>query len=154
MKIRRAMLSDVPNLQELWVEFMDHHSNLDPDYVRSHDAVANWARYVHSKFGDKSAAVFVAVDDGHVVGYIGALVRDYPPVFNIKKHGFIEEIAVTEKSRRLGIASQLWSAAEEWLLAQEVTRIKVNIDTANPESQGFFRRLGFLDYTETLLKKY
>jgi ribosomal protein S18 acetylase RimI-like enzyme len=154
MKIRKARHSDVPELKKLWIEFMDHHSNLDPDYIRSDDAAANWVKYINSKFESDSAVIFVAANDRDIVGYIGVLVREYPPVFAIRKYGFIEEIAVTAKQRRQGIASQLWSAAEEWLQSNGITRIKVNIDVANPESQGFFRSLGFLDDTETLLKKY
>jgi GNAT superfamily N-acetyltransferase len=154
MKIREARPKDVPSLQELWVEFMDHHSHLDPDYTRSEDAVTNWAKYIHSNFENDSAVVYVAIEDGRPVGYIGALLREYPPVYAIRNYGFIEEIAVTKKYRRQGIASRLWSAAEEWVRSQGVTRIKVNIDAANAESQVFLRSQGFLDNTETLLRKY
>ena len=154
MKIRRARPEDVPELQVLWVEFMDHHSRLDPDYERRADAVANWLKYLDGKFEDESAAVFVAVDEARIVGYIGALVRTYPPVFTLEKHGYIEEIAVTREFRRRGIATGLWSAAERWLLSRGVERIKVTIDIDNPESRGFFRNRGFGEFTETLIKKY
>lgn len=154
MKIRPARLNDVSDLQGLWIELMDHHSKLDSDYRLTENADSNWADYIRSKFENKNAALIVAVCDERLVGYIGALVREYPPVYTIKKYGFIEEIAVTRNYRRKGIASQLWCAAEDWLLSQEVTRIKVNVDAANPESQSFFRNQGFLDSTETLLKKY
>jgi ribosomal protein S18 acetylase RimI-like enzyme len=154
MEMREAKPSDVSRLKSLWSEFMDFHSNLDPDYIRSEDALVNWADYIHSKLEDDSAAVFVATEDKAVVGYIGAMVRQYPPVYTLKKYGFIEEIAITREFRRRGIASQLFRVAEEWLLAQGVNRIKVNIDVANKASQGFFRSQGFIDSTETLMKKH
>ena len=154
MNIRRAKPGDVPVLQKLWLEFMAHHRDLDPDYRLSEDALANWGEYLRSKFDNEAAAVFVANDGGAIVGYIGALIRDYPPVFTLKSYGFIEEIVVTRHSRRKGVASLLWTAAEEWLLSMGIDRIKVNIDCANPESQGFFRSKGFLDSTETLMKTY
>ena len=154
MEIRQAKSSDVPGLQGLWIEFMDYHSGLDPDYARSAGAATNWAEYIHSKFGDESAAFFIAIESDAVVGYIGAIIREYPPVWTLKKFGFIEEIAVTSEFRRRGIACRLFSTAEKWLLAQGVNRIKVNIDVANEASRGFFRHQGFLDHTETLIKKY
>ena len=61
MRIRRARQEDVPELQKLWIEFIDHHSKLDPDYVLSEDAATNWSKYILSKFEDDSAAIFVAV---------------------------------------------------------------------------------------------
>ena len=133
---------------------MDYHCGLDPDYARLEEATTNWAKYIHSKFDDESAAIFIAIEREDVVGYIGAVIREYPPVWTIRKFGFIEEIAVTSEFRRRGIARQLFSVAEKWLLAQGVNRIKVNIDVANEASQGFFRDQGFLDCTETLIKKY
>jgi hypothetical protein len=39
MEIRPARPEDVPGLVDLWIEFMDFHSALDQDYVRSPDAV-------------------------------------------------------------------------------------------------------------------
>ena len=154
MKIRKAVHSDIPALEHLWIEFMDHHAELDPDYVRSGDASKNWVEYMESRMESDSAIVFVAVDGSDIVGYVGALIRDCPPIFRIQKYGFIEEIAVTADRRRQGIATRLWSAAEAWLRSRGMTTIRVNINVNNPESRGFFRRLGFFDDTETLLKKY
>lgn len=154
MDIRRAGQEDVPGLQRLWIEFMDHHSRLDPDYTRRDDAVTNWSTYLESKFDDESAAVFVAADEKRLLGYIGALVRAYPPVYTLQTYGYIEEIAVTRRFRRQGIGSGLWSAAERWLLSRGVERIKVAIDVANPESRGFFRSRGFVENTETLIRRY
>jgi ribosomal protein S18 acetylase RimI-like enzyme len=154
MKIREAMPDDVPGLQALWIELMDYHSHLDPAYARSEPAVTNWANYVNSKFKDESSAIFVAIDSGTLMGYVGAVVREYPPVWTIRKFGFIEEIAVTGDSRRHGIGRQLLVVSEEWLLAQGVKKIEVKIDVANKASQGLFRSQGFMDHTETLIKNY
>ena len=153
MNIREFRRSDVPRLQELWIEFMDYHSDFDPDFKRSENAETNWANYIYAKFDKTSETVFVAIEDGCVVGYAGVVVREYPPVFTIKNFGFIEEIAVTSKFRRHGIASQLLFAAEAWLQERGVEQVRVNIDVANKSSKGFFRSHGYLNDTETLLKK-
>ena len=154
MHIREAVPGDVSELKVLWTEFIDYHSDLDSDYTRSDDALANWVYYIDTKFDDDLAKILVAVEDEIVVGYIGAMIRMYPPVWTISKYGYIEEIAVTENFRRKGIASQLLTAAQKWLLSHGTSRIKVNIDSANEASQGFFRSQGFLDNTETLIKKF
>ena len=154
MHIREAVPDDVPDLKELWTEFMNYHSDLDSDYTLSDDALTNWAEYLDAKFDDSLAKIFVAVEDEIVVGYVGAMIRMYPPVWTITRYGYIEEIAVTKNFRRKGTASRLLAAAQKWLLSEGISRIKVNIDSANESSQGFFRSQGFLDNTETLIKKY
>ena len=153
MNIREFSQSDVPRLQELWIEFMDYHSDFDSDFKRSENAETNWVSYIHSKFDKTSEMVFVAIEDGVIVGYVGVVVREYPPIFTIENFGFIEEIAVTSSFRRHGIASQLLLAAEDWLQERGITQIRVNIDLANNASKGFFRSHGYLNDTETLLKK-
>jgi len=154
MYIREAVPDDVSGLKVLWTEFMDYHVDLDSDYTRSDDALANWVDYINAKFDNESTKILVAVEEDIVVGHIGAMIRMYPPVWTITKYGFIEEIAVTERFRRKGIASRLLAAAQKWLLSEGISRIKVNIDSANEASQGFFSNQGFLDHTETLIKKY
>jgi ribosomal protein S18 acetylase RimI-like enzyme len=132
---------------------MDYHSGFDPDFQRSEDAVSNWEKYIQSKFEKASETLFVAIKDDEIVGYVGVIVREYPPIFTVEKFGFIEDIAVTSKFRRQGIATRLLAAAEDWLQAREIKQIRVSIDVANQSSQGFFRCHGYLDETETLMKK-
>lgn len=154
MEIRKAQPGDIPGLSRLWMEFMEYHRRLDSDYELSEGALDRWVDYVTSKFEDESAQLFVADNGGELVAYTGAVIRDYPPVFTIQRYGFIEEIAVTEKYRRQGIARRLFEAAEKWLLSHQLDRIEVRIDSANPASQAFFRNRGFQDHVVALMRKY
>ena len=154
MEIRKAQLNDIPGLTGLWLEFMEYHRRLDPDYELEEGALDRWVEYVTSKFDDESAQLFVADCDGELVAYAGAVIRDYPPVYTLKNFGCIEEIAVSRNHRRKGIACQLFEAAEDWLLSKNVERIEVSIDSANDASQGFFRDHGFQDHVVRLIRKY
>ena len=49
MEIRLAIPSDVDELVELWLEFMDYHCALDSGFVRAPGASAKWADYISSK---------------------------------------------------------------------------------------------------------
>ena len=154
MKVRTAEESDVPGLVELWVEFMDFHTALDPDFARSGNAKANWSDYITSKLGDETYRVLVATDGQVLAGYIVAIVQEYPPIRTIEKFGFIQEIAVARQFRRKGIARQLFESAEVWLIAKGVPQVEVKIDIANEASQALFGSEGFVRHTETLIKKF
>lgn len=153
MIIRPARPADTLHLVELWTEFMDFHIPFDPAYTRSDDAVENWVRYVKSKFSDDKCQLFVAETGGGIVGYVGAVVKEYPPVFEVLKYGFIEEIAVTREYRQSGVGGQLAGAAENWLRNAGVTSIDVKIDVANEASLALFQGRGFAARTMTLTRK-
>jgi len=153
MDIRPAKPEDIPGLVDLWIEFMDFHSALDQDYVRSPDAVEKWTAYISEKIADEKFQIIVAVDQGNLVGHLVATIRDYPPVFTIKNFGFIQEIAVNENYRRQGVARRLYAAAEEWLRSVGVSRIQTNVDSLNQASRSFWKVVGFEPHTETLIKK-
>lgn len=153
MFIRYAQSSDIPRLVELWTEFMDYHVPFDPAYARSADAVENWVKYVKSRLNEDSCQLFVAETGGRLVGYVGAAVKEYPPVFEVLKYGFIEEIAVTHEFRRKGIGGQLAGAAEKWLRSTGVEDINVKIDVANEASLALFQGRGFQARTQTLTRK-
>lgn len=153
MIIRFAKPSDIPRLVELWTELMDFHVPFDPAYTRSSDAVDNWIKYVESKFDDDNCRLFVAETGGKVVGYVGAVVKQYPPVFEVLNYGFIEEIAVTREFRQQGIGGQLAQAAEQWLRSTGVNQIDVKIDVANEASLALFRGRGFQARSQTLTRK-
>lgn len=153
VQIRPAEPPDIPALVELWTEFMDYHSALDPDYVRAPGATKRWAEYIGVRLGDDAYHVLVAGDGAALAGYVVATVMDYPPVFTIGKYGFIQEIAVAAPYRRSGIARRLLRAAEDWLLAAGLERVQVTIDVANAASMALFRSAGFAPHTERLIKK-
>ncbi len=154
MQIQTAAPGDVESLVELWVEFMDFHSALDPDFIRSKGATTRWADYITSKLNDKKFLILVAKENQIFAGYIVAIVQEYPPIRTIEKFGYIQEIAVAARFRRRGVARLLFQAAEEWLLSAGVPQIEVKIDIANNPSQSLFKSEGFVRRTETLIKKY
>ena len=153
MNIRPARPTDIPRLVELWTEFMDYHVKFDPAYARSEVAVENWVKYVESKFCNPDCQLFVAEKEGQVVAYAGAIVKEYPPVFEVLKYGFVEEIAVTREFRRTGIGKRLVETAEAWLHAAGVTQIDVKIDVENEASMALFKGRGFAPRSQTLTKK-
>ena len=154
MKIRLAIPSDVDELVELWLEFMDYHSALDSGFVRAPDASAKWAEYITSKLVDPTFHVLVADTGEALAGYVVAIVVDYPPIITIKNYGFLQEIAVREPHRRSGVGAQLYEAAEAWLRAQGVSQIEVKVDVVNSAARVFWDSAGFLPHTETLIKRF
>lgn len=154
MIVRPATSSDLDQLVELWVEFMDYHSALDFRFVRAAGASTRWAQYITNKLSDPAFHVLVADAGDRLAGYVVATVVEYPPITTIKSYGFLQEIAVREQYRHAGFGQQLYEAAEAWLRQQGVSQVEVKVDVVNSVAREFWESAGFARHTEILIKRF
>jgi GNAT superfamily N-acetyltransferase len=85
-------------------------------------------------------AVFVACVDGAVVGWVHAFVAR-----RIESDAFAElgGFVVAESHRRRGIGRRLLKRAEEWALAQGVTKLRVRSRSDRDDARASYENLGF-----------
>ena len=149
--VREAVPADVERLIELWIELMDFHRDRDPFFARSPDAYDRFAEFITSKMDADDAVVLVAEEDRSLLGFSMAMVRDYPPVFETTRHGFIQDVIVTEQTRRRGIGTRLYEETMEWIRARGVSRVELEVASTNPISQAFWYAMGFRDTVKRLV---
>jgi GNAT superfamily N-acetyltransferase len=139
IEIRNATKEDLDEIVELWKEFMDFHRDKDRDGHKK------FKDFLSENLDDPDWLVMVAIEADRPVGYLMATVLEYPPVFETKRHGFVQDVAVTEVARRHGVASALFEWAERWFRQRGLTRIELNVAACNEISQSFWKRMGFKD---------
>ena len=103
MRIIVATESLVPQIVEVWKEFMDYHKNIDPHLARREDGHVNFENYLRNLMKSEDAQLVVALDKDRVVGYCLALINKNPPVVKREIYGYISDIAVQSDYRRQGI---------------------------------------------------
>ena len=82
-------------------------------------------------------AVFVAVDDGEVVGFVaGHRTRRYAC------DGELEWINVASEQRGHGIAGQLLAVMARWFVEQQALRVCVDVEPKNTVARRFYTRYG------------
>ena len=91
------------------------------------------------------AVVFVAEDEGRVVGYVYAALEPLSWKELRGPAGFIHDLAVDEASQRAGIATALLDRALDWLRGQGAPRVVLWTAAPNEAAQALFRRNGFRD---------
>jgi len=94
-----------------------------------------------NRFDQPGEAVFIASDNGHVVGLCG-LTRD--PYLGDPTVGRVRHLYVAVDHRRKGIGSQLVRAIMRAAMGH-FTRLRLR--TKNPDAYGFYRSLGFMPVT-------
>ena len=94
MKVIPAADSHLPEMIEIWREFMDFHSDLDPFLERREDGHEHFEKYVREKIDSDDAKVLVATDDGKVIGFSIIYISNHPPVLKTERYGHIDSLAV------------------------------------------------------------
>jgi ribosomal protein S18 acetylase RimI-like enzyme len=150
MLIRDAGPGDLDAILEIWKEHMDFHRERNEFFTRSADGHVRFAEFVLKNIDNPDWLVLVAADDKRVVGYSMATIMDYPPVFEIKKYGFIQDAAVSRAHRRRSIGTKLFEKMHTWFKERGVSRIELQALSNNEVSQAFWRKLGFMDYLHRL----
>jgi GNAT superfamily N-acetyltransferase len=143
--IRRAAENDAPALGRLGALLMRVHYSFDPQRFLppGSNPEAGYGRFLRSQLRDEDSAVFVAVKEGAVVGYVFAGLEPLSWKELRDACGFIHDVAVDEAGRRLGIATALIEAAVEWLRSRGAPRVVLWTADRNVAARRLFEQLGF-----------
>ncbi|MEM2145759.1 MAG: GNAT family N-acetyltransferase [Candidatus Jordarchaeaceae archaeon] len=150
MEIVSATYSHVPEIVDLWKEFMDYGGSIDPLFSRREDGHLNFERYLKDLIKSDNSLVLVALDKGHVVAYSISQIFEYPPVFPQEKYGFISDMAVKSKYPRKGIGSQMLAKIFEWFESRNMDKIELHVLAENQIGYSFWKKHGFKDYMHVL----
>ena len=148
--IRRAVAKDIPSILELWKELMDFHKERDPIFSRSATGHEQFTEYLMKNIQNEDFYVFVADDDEDLIGYCMVKISTYPPVLEEQRYGEIENIAVSEKYRRSRVGERLLNEARKWYCEKGVHRVEAKVSKINKVSTGFWAKMGFTPYLETV----
>ncbi len=148
--IREACLEDVENLQNL----NDDAFSSNPEFDK--DLVLDWAQsdlgktYFTSTINSAKAVIFVAEEDGKLVGYIGA--SDKPINYRISKYIEIDNLGIAKAYRRKGIATMLMNKLFMWAQERGYERVYLSCYFKNAEAIKFYRQAGFSEISVSFEK--
>jgi ribosomal protein S18 acetylase RimI-like enzyme len=143
--IRRATSADLPALGRLGAHLVRTHHQFDPQRFMSPggNVEVGYASFLGAQVREDNAVVLVAEHEGEIVGYVYAGLEPQSWKELRDPAGFIHDVVVLERTRRLGIASALVEAAADWLRGRGVPRVMLWTADKNRGAQDLFARLGF-----------
>jgi len=101
-------------------------------------AAPHWERAAYESFlavDGQRRLIFVAEDDGHILGFVAAQV-----VMDVCE---LESIAVAAVARRSGVGRTLLATLIEWARQQGLSRMHLEVRAGNNSAIGFYSRVGF-----------
>ena len=143
--IRRATDADVATLGRLGALLMRAHYGFDPKRFMDpgDDPESGYAWFLGTQLREEDVAVFVAQQEDEVLGYVYAGIEPQSWKELRETAGFIHDVAVDERGRRMGVATALIEAAIEWLASRGMPRVVLWTAEGNADAQRLFSKLGF-----------
>lgn len=127
--VRKATLTDVTAIHRLSVEELGYNAEMN--------TVENQLKVV---INSKTDAVFVAVKDNNVIGYIH--VCDYNSLY-FEPLKNVMGLAVLSEYHRMGVGRLLLQKAEEWAEKTGAAGIRLASGKARTEAHKFYEALGY-----------
>src|SRR4029453_11038775 len=111
--IRRAIPSDLPTLGTLGDSLLRLHFDSDPRrFMAPHgDTAVGYAWFLGQELENPDVVVFVAEQNGEVIGYVYAGVEEQNWKELREEAGFIHDVVVAPAARAHGVGTQLGEAA-------------------------------------------
>ncbi len=144
--IRKALNSDISDLNRLLLQVEAVHHNGRPDIFKSGGIKYEKAE-LEAILSDEKTPVFVYVsDDNKVVGYAFCVIKqekDSPLLTDIKTL-YIDDLCVDENIRGKGIGKALYEYVKGYAKEIDCYNITLNVWTLNDNAVRFYKALGLL----------
>jgi ribosomal protein S18 acetylase RimI-like enzyme len=150
VEIIPATDSHVPEILEVWKEFIDCHKEMDAIYTRREDGHLTFGGIVRSLIKADDSLVLVALDDDKVVAFSTCRTGRYHPVLSRGKRALITNIAVTSSHRRRGVGEKLLAEILDWCASNGLKRVELAVLAKNEIGYSFWKKHGFRDYEHKL----
>jgi len=145
IRVRPAELADAGAFVELHQEVQQLHVAARPDQFKSTENSALEARF-HELLASPDAKVWLAEVDGTVVGYAVAIHQRRPAFAAMPAREWceIDQIAVTARQRRRGLATALMRVVVDDARATGLPEIELNSWAFNQDAHRAFEAFGFV----------
>jgi len=143
--VRRGTSADLPALGRLGADLLRVHCSFDERRFMSpgDDPEGGYAWFLGTQLTSSDVVVFVAELEGEVIGYVYAGIEPQNWKELREEAGFIHDVVVEPRGRRLGVATALLEAAIVWCRERGMPRVILWAANANDDAQRLFARMGF-----------
>ena len=142
MLIRRAEISDIPDILRLLVQVCNVHQDIRPDIFKR-DGVKYTESDLRELLTDEIRPVWCAVEDEHFLGYCFCQWKEYrdSSVSTDRKELYIDDLCVDETARGKGVATALFRHVTAVSKAAGAKFITLNVWEGN-SARNFYDKMG------------
>ena len=151
MLIRRAEISDIPDILRLLVQVCNVHQAIRPEIFKR-DGVKYTESDLCELLQDESRPVWCAVDGERFLGYCFCQWQEYhdSSVSTDRRELYIDDLCVDEAVRGRGVATALFRHVTEAARASGTDFITLNVWRGNDSALRFYEKMGMTPRKTTL----
>ena len=147
--IRQVRRRDEVAVTELWQALLESQTALDDRFRMSDDALERWQNDFPTWLGADTRRLFVAEEDGQVVGFATAERWTPSPVYAPSVGVYVSELYVDDEARREGVGQQLVEAVRGWAETLGADHLRVGVLAENAAGEAFWKTLGATPFSTT-----
>jgi ribosomal protein S18 acetylase RimI-like enzyme len=142
----------MPAINALYEQFYRYNANQQPYFYQ---AAIEDGKYPENVMDSENEKLFVAEENGAVIGFIHVVEDKTPPYKPVVPHRFavIIDLYIDEKHRKLGLGKELMNAAKQWAKERGLDYIELMVLRENEAGIGFYQREGFQTVSHTMRLK-
>ena len=150
MLIRRAEITDIPDILRLLVQVCNVHQDIRPDIFKR-DGVKYTESDLRELLTDESRPVWCAVEDDCFLGYCFCQWKEYrdSSVSTDRKELYIDDLCVDEAARGKGVATELFRYVTAVAKSEGANFITLNVWEGN-SARSFYDKMGMKPRKTTL----
>lgn len=143
MLIRRAEITDIPEILRLLVQVCNVHQEIRPDIFKR-DGVKYTEADLQELLRDESRPVWCALEDGRFLGYCFCQWQEYhdSSVSTDRRELYIDDLCVDEAARGRGVATALYRHVTAWARSEGCDIITLNVWCGNDNAMRFYEKMG------------
>lgn len=143
MLIRRAEISDIPEILRLLHQVCDVHAQIRPDIFKSGGTKYNEAE-LQKILADDALPVFCALEGGRFLGYCFCKWKELrgSSVMVDCKELYIDDLCVDESARGQGVATELFRFVKGYARAGGSGVLTLNVWLGNDNALRFYEKMG------------
>lgn len=151
MVVRRAEIKDIEKINELLLQVAMVHHYGRPDLFK-----ANCRKYKNDELveiiKDDNRPIFVAEDDGVVMGYAFCVITDRKDdnVLTDMKNLYIDDLCVDENMRDKHIGTVIYDYVKKYAKEIGCYNLTLNVWSCNESAQKFYERQGLKPQKTTM----
>ena len=151
MLIRRAEISDIPDILRLLVQVCNVHQAIRPEIFKR-DGVKYTESDLCELLQDETRPVWCAVDGERFLGYCFCRWEEYrgASVSTDRRELYIDDLCVDESARGRGVATALFRHVTEAAKASGTDFITLNVWQGNDSALRFYEKMGMTPRKTTL----
>jgi ribosomal protein S18 acetylase RimI-like enzyme len=153
MIVRKAKLKDAREVSYLTFLLMKHHARLDKYWEMKKNARQMAVKFIKKSIKSRTSTVFVAEDNGRIVGYVLGDLYKRPPNFKMGKVGHLYDAYVLPAYRKRGMAKKLVAELFKWFKSKGMTYVSLETDIRNKVGLAAWKRLKFKEFMVNMKRK-